>query len=180
MISRFFYIILLFSLLFTACGGEDFIFDKKYEIQNQRWTYKDTLDFNFEIKDTLKIYNLYLEIEHGDVYPYQNLYMMTHTKFPDGLRPKQQLNVNLAEKSGKWEGKKSGKNWIQRVDLQKDAYFSESGNYTLTLEQFMRRDSLPEIKSVRFAIEATKLSREQVKLKKGEMSKEGQKKYLIK
>ncbi len=172
-------LVLLIAICFAACG-ENLMYDKKYEIQQQRWAYKDTLNFDFEIKDTMKIYNLYLEIEHGNTYPYQNLYLMTHTKFPSALRPAQQMNVDLAEKSGKWLGKKSGNNWTQRVDLQKDAYFSESGKYTLTLEQFMRRDSLPEINCIRFAVEETKQTREQVEVKKGEKPKEGQKKYLIK
>ncbi len=171
----------LLSLFFCACE-KTYLLDKKYEIANQQWSYKDSLNFDFEIKDTMKIYNLYLEIEHGESYPFQNLYVMTHTKFPSGARPSQSLSIDLAEKSGKWQGKQSGNNWAQRVDLQQGAFFSESGKYCLTLAQFMRKDSLPEVKSVRFIVEETTQNRsEQVEIKKEKQTtKEAQKKYLIK
>jgi gliding motility-associated lipoprotein GldH len=171
----------LLSLSFFACE-KTYLSDKKYEIANQQWAYRDSLNFDFEIKDTMKIYNLYLEIEHGEAYPFQNLYVMTHTKFPSGARPSQRLSIDLAEKSGKWQGKQSGKNWSQRVDLQQGAFFSESGKYCLTLAQFMRQDSLPEVKSVRFIVEETAQNRgQQIETRKEKQtSKEAQKKYLIK
>jgi gliding motility-associated lipoprotein GldH len=104
---------------------------------------------------------------------------MTHTKFPNGLRPAQRLNVDLAEKSGQWRGNKSGNTWTHRVDLQEGAYFSQAGKYTLTISQYMREDSLPHLNTMRFAIEATQLSRNQVELKQGDRPKDNQKKYLI-
>lgn len=172
-----------FIIFFSSCK-EKYSFDKKYDIANQSWKYIDTLNFDFEIKDSMKIYNLYLEVTHGDSYPYQNLYMMTHTKFPNGMRPSQLLNIDLAEKTGKWQGEKSGDNWTQKVDLQKGAFFNQVGKYTLTLSQYMRQDSLPALKSIRFAIEETKQSRnEDIKTDKkpSEKSKgniEAQKKYV--
>ena len=168
------------GILLSACS-ENFFYEKKYTFPGERWTYQDSINFDFTISDTLKIYNLYLEVEHGDAYPYQNLYTMTHTRFPAGQRPAQQLNIDLAEPSGKWQGKKSGGNWIQRVDLQRGAYFSQLGSYTLTLHQYMRSDSLPALKSIRFAIEQTKDQRdanvkEDKKERKG--NAEAQRKYL--
>jgi gliding motility-associated lipoprotein GldH len=175
--------VLLSAFLLSACS-ENFIFEKKHVFPNAKWTYQDSVNFDFTILDTLKIYNLYLEIEHGDTYPYQNIYTMTQTLFPEGQRPSQLLNVNLAEQSGKWEGKKSGENWTQRVDLQKGAFFSQSGNYTLTLRQYMRTDSLPDVKSIKFAVEQTSDVRkpEDMQIKKEKKEKKGnaeaQRKYL--
>jgi gliding motility-associated lipoprotein GldH len=172
--------IFLFSLVFLACE-KDYLVDKKNNIANEKWTYRDSLNFDFEIKDTLKIYNLYLEIEHGESYPFQNLYVMTHTKFPNGIRAAQRLNVDLAEKTGKWQGEKSGNKWTHRVDLQQGAYFSQSGKYCLTLAQFMRHDSLPELNSVRFIVEETAQNRSETANKKEKApNKDAQKKYLIK
>lgn len=168
------------ALLLSSCS-ENFIYDKKHQLEGERWTYRDSVDFNFTIADTLKIYNFYLEVEHGDAYPFQNIYTLTHTRFPGGQRPAQLLNIDLAEKSGKWQGKKSGGNWIQRVDLQRGAYFSQMGDYTLTLHQYMRSDSIPSIHSIRFAIEQTDQQRDgkmpEVK-KERRGNAEAQRKYL--
>lgn len=168
-----------FAVLFFYSCGENFMYDKTVEIPNHHWTYRDSLIFDFEIADTNKIYNLYLEINHDEAFAYQNIYVMTLTKFPNGMRPSQRLNIDLAEKSGQWKGEKSGKTWTHRVDLQEGAYFSQIGKYTLTLGQFMRQDSLPHINKVRFAIEETKLDKGKVEVKQGERPKEAQKKYLI-
>lgn len=165
-------ILFLSVIIFCSSCGEKYIYDKKYDITNQSWKYKDTLNFDFEIKDSMKIYNLYLEIAHTENYPFQNLYMMTYTKFPNGMRPSQLLNVELAEKTGKWQGEKSSDSWIQKVDLQKGAFFNQVGKYTLTLTQFMRQDSLPALKSIRFAIEETKQSRNEVDIKTEKKSSE--------
>ena len=173
-------ILLLVSVLVFGSCGESRLYDKKQAILNETWTYKDTLNFDFEIADTFKIYNLYVDIEHSENYPFQNIYLMTHTKFPSGERPAQRINVDLANSAGSWLGKKSGKNFTHRIDLQENAYFNKAGKYTLTLAQFMRQDSLP-ISSIRFGVEDTKQTRDKVDVKQGERPKEKAKsKYLIK
>ncbi len=172
-------LLFVFALVFASCG-ENWIYDKKISISNAQWTYKDSLNFDFEIVDTFKIYNLYVEVEHDETYPFQNIYLMTHTKFPDGERPAQRINVDLANTAGSWLGKKNDKNFTHRIDLQENAYFNKAGKYTLTLAQFMRQDSLP-ISSVRFGIEDTKQTRDKVSVKQGERPKtKPQSKYLVK
>lgn len=165
-----FILFLLTFIVFASCG-DGWMYDKKYDISNKTWTYKDTLNFDFEIKDTFKIYNLYLEVTHDEVYPYQNLYLMTKTAFPTGERPSQRINIDLATNDGVWLGKKSGKSFTHRVDLQQNAYYNRPGKYTLTLAQYMRQDSLP-IESIRFGIEDTKLTRDKIQIKSGERPKE--------
>jgi gliding motility-associated lipoprotein GldH len=180
-ISKILFFLIINTLIavgFTACD-KDFLLDKKIEISQKGWAYKDTLNFDFDIKDTMKIYNLYLEIEHGELYPYQNLYVMTHTRFPNGIRAAQRINIDLAQKTGKWLGKNSGNTFTHRVDLQEGAYFNEAGNYTLTLAQHMRNDSLADIKSIRFVMEQTTQTRDKVELKKERKPQEKQKKYLV-
>jgi gliding motility-associated lipoprotein GldH len=174
----FLYFFTTISILSSGCG-ENLIFDQQQTLPNGIWSYRDSINFDFSIADTSKIYNLYVSVEHQEDYPYQNIYVMTHTKFPTGERPAQRINIDLATNSGQWLGEKSGKSFTHRVDLQQNAYFNRVGNYTLTLHQFMRQDSLP-IRSVRFAIEDAKLSREKVTIKQGERPKnEKQEKYLI-
>jgi gliding motility-associated lipoprotein GldH len=172
-----FSLLVLTIFTFFACNNEHFLYDKKCDIANAHWSYSDTLNFDFEIKDTFKIYNLYMEVEHPDNYSFQNLYVMTHTKFPSGERPSQRINVDLAANNGEWLGKKSGTNFTHRIDLQQNAYFNVSGKYQLTLAQFMRVDSLP-IKSIRFFVEETKQTRDQIDVKKGDRPA-AQKKYII-
>lgn len=140
--------VLAFSFLLASCGKEKVIFEKKYDIKNSQWRYADTLDFSFEIKDTTAIYDIVLGIEHTPQYPMQNLYTHIYTKFPSGERIKQLLNIDLADNAGKWEGKCDGSECDFEIPIQPNAFFNKTGNHIITLEQYMRTDSLAGINSI--------------------------------
>ena len=81
---------LTICLLFLISCGKDYFYQKDYVIPAEGWTYGNTLDFEVEIKDTLSIYNLYLDIEHTPDYPRQNIYVVIHTQFPNGKKLREQ------------------------------------------------------------------------------------------
>jgi len=154
---------LAFSCLFlviilTSCGP-NYIFEETNEVGNQEWTYQDTIDFKVDITDTLRIYNLYLDIEHAVDYSHQNIYIQIYTLFPSGQRTKERISIDFADKGGQWYGD-CGKDWCDlRVTIQEGAFFNALGTHTFTIEQYMRVDPLPGIKSVSMKIEETKQSR---------------------
>lgn len=139
---------------FTACGSE-YVFEKEYPIANQAWAYADTLDFQFDIVDTTIVYNIFLEVEHSTSYSKQNLYTQIYTKFPTGERLKEQLSLELANKMGKWNGNCSSDWCTVRIPIQEGAFFNQAGNYTITVEQFMRVNPIEGIKSVGLLLEDT-------------------------
>ena len=139
----------LIGLLFlAACGKEKVVFEKNYDLKNEQWTYADTLNFDFQIADTMAIYDLVLNVKHGSNYPMQNIYTNIYTQFPSGERIKQLLNVNLADNTGKWEGKCSSNTCNFEVKIQENAFFNAIGKHTIKLEQYMRVESLAGVKSV--------------------------------
>lgn len=144
------------ALFFCIGCGENFYYQKKYTLDEQQWTYADSLQFEMTIPDTSITYNLYLEIEHGTDYSKQNLYTKIHTTFPDGKRLSEQISIELADKTGKWNGNCSRDVCTARIFLQEGAVFNQIGDYTFTLEQFMRINPLPSIKSISFMLEKTK------------------------
>ena len=75
----------LMAFFFSSCGP-DYILDQTYEIENQAWTYSDTLNFDIDVQDSTKIYNLIIEVEHSVEFSNQNMYVMIHTAFPSGQR----------------------------------------------------------------------------------------------
>ncbi|MCP3891470.1 MAG: gliding motility lipoprotein GldH [Desulfobulbaceae bacterium] len=137
-----------------ACGPK-YEFEQKYELPTQEWAYSDTLDFQFEIEDTLRIYGLYLQIDHSIDYSFQNLYTRIFTKFPTGERINEVVSMELADKAGVWYGKCRGEACSLRIPIQEGAYFDIPGTHVITLEQFMRSDSLPGIHAISFLLEDT-------------------------
>ena len=142
----------LFALTLLSCGP-NFVFQESHPIAEEQWTYADSLAFEVGIDDTLSRYNFYLDIEHRDSYPYQNLYLRIGTRYPNGQQLKKALSINLADKIGQWNGKCSGDLCKVRVNLQEKVYFNEVGTYRFVFEQFTRQDSLGGIKQIGFKVE---------------------------
>ncbi len=155
-ITPFFALIIGLSLF--SCG-EDYVYDKEYKISESTWNYTDTLNYNFVIEDTTSIYNLYLEINHSSNYAYQNLYTNIHTKFPAGERIEEVLSIELADKTGNWLGNCKSESCNLLIPIQQNAYFNAPGTYEITLEQYMRKNSLSGIRKVGFKLEKTTQSR---------------------
>jgi gliding motility-associated lipoprotein GldH len=145
----------LLTVFLTSCDSRDIIFEKKVELKDKRWTYADSLQYTFPIKDTTKIYSIYLQVAHEQVYPFQNIYLMLHTQFPSGKRIDNRINIDLAEPTGKWNGDCSGDVCELEIPIQEGAYFNETGNYTLTVEQYLRQDTLVGISAVKVMLEDT-------------------------
>jgi gliding motility-associated lipoprotein GldH len=139
---------LTIACLSTACKKEKILFEKEYPCQNATWQHKDTLDFAFDIADTMALYDIVLTIKHRADYANQNIYTQIFTKFPAGERTKQVVNIDLADNTGKWNGEGSGKSRTYNVDIQQNAFFNQSGKHVITLEQFMRTEELAGIESV--------------------------------
>ena len=148
---------LVFFAMFIAAFscGKNYSYQKTYQISEEKWTYADSLRFSFDIADTTNIYNLYLQIEHTTDYSFQNLYTRINTKFPSGDRLQERLSLEMANKAGVWLGKCGKKNCKLLIPIQESAYFNQEGEHTILLEQYMRQDSLPGIKSVAFLLEDT-------------------------
>ncbi len=139
-------------LLFSACGP-DYIVQKSIELPTHKWSYADSIYAEVEITDTMKLYNLYLDIDHSTSYSNQNLYLFIKTRFPDGQLSSQQLSVDLADKQGNWQGKCNSEQCHLRIYLQDGAFFNSAGNYSFSVAQHMRVDSLPGILGLGFSIE---------------------------
>lgn len=149
---------LFISLSFFSCN--DYQYQKTYELDGEQWTYADSLVFSFDIKDTTRIYNLYLELDHSTDYRYQNLYTYIHTTFPSQERLDERLSLEMANKAGAWEGDCGKKYCTLTIPIQENAYFNQLGTHTIVLEQFMRKDSIAGIRSISFMLEDTGIKRD--------------------
>lgn len=153
-LSHFFSSVLLL-LVFGACGS-DYFYETSKEIPGGIWTYRDTLDFQFNIADTSARYNLYVEFTHADTFPNQNLYLKLKTQFPDGRRVSDVKSFDFFSTQGVPNGNCTNGKCRVQLNLKQKTRFPQPGTYTITLEQYMRRDSVPGVASVGIAIEKIK------------------------
>jgi len=145
---------LLFSLFFLGCN-QNVVYEQEYEIGNTEWTYVDTLVYEVNITDTLAVYDLFLEIEHTRTFPFENMYIRIHTRFPQGQRLAETVSLELADETGIWMGDCDGDGCEIDIPIQQGAYFSQQGQYAFVIEQYMRRDPLPGVESITLRVKET-------------------------
>ncbi|MCC6726594.1 MAG: gliding motility lipoprotein GldH [Saprospiraceae bacterium] len=141
----------LTCILLSACNS-GVIFDENKAIPNATWSYDAPLAFDFEVQDTTKAYLVLLEVKHAGDFGYQNCYVQITTRFPSGEEKKQTVSLELAAQSGIWNGECSGNSCTIEIPLQAKAKFKQPGKHSITVEQFMRVNPLPGIKSIGLTI----------------------------
>lgn len=135
-----FFLYLFLGIIVLSCQS-DFIFNEKKTL-NQPWNKSETVNFEFEITDTLAYYNLNLFLRNTTDYKYSNLYLFVNTLFPDGHQSRDTLEFVLADIKGKWLGKGSGKIKESNILIRQGLVFPHVGIYHFEFEQAMRATSL--------------------------------------
>jgi gliding motility-associated lipoprotein GldH len=118
------------------------VFDQYQRIENDRWSWEDSIDFLVPIQDTTSAHDILIQLRHTTDYPLSNLYMFVDIKGPSGQTMKDTINFILAENSGKWIGKGVGNLREIAYLYRKNTVFPDTGVYEITIEQAMR---LPEV-----------------------------------
>lgn len=148
-------LILIFSIgiVFSSCSeNHTFAFEKK--IDNSTWAFSDPFVVSASISDISTPYDIILQIDHGEFYAYENIYLRIEDNFT-GNTHIDTIGFNLSDKYGFWIGEKNGEEYQNNKILRKSFMFPNKGNYIFKVEQFTRSDSLKEIRAIRLYIDKT-------------------------
>lgn len=155
--TRHIFVFLSFLLVVTSCDDSR-IYEKNVEISDKTWIADSVVHFSFQITDSRKSYNLYYNLRNSISYPFQNIYVNYTLEDTLGNELATELvNQNLFHpKTGKPFGDGLGDIFDHQFKLLENYRFNQPGAYRVKLQQFMRRDSLPEIISVGIRVEEFK------------------------
>jgi gliding motility-associated lipoprotein GldH len=154
-------LLLVFSVCFISCDKNK-VFDE-YKETKGIWKKTDVIAFNFEQKDTVKPYNLFLNIRNNNKYPFNNLYLIVKLTQPDSLSKIDTLQYAMTKPDGSLLG--SGFSDVKESKLwyQENFVFKKTGAYKLEIQQALREtgsisgiDELPGVTEIGFRIEKTK------------------------
>ncbi|GAA4275056.1 gliding motility lipoprotein GldH [Aquimarina gracilis] len=158
MINRRFILIVFTVISIIACDDKR-VFDQ-YKTVSEAWEMDEKVSFSLPELDTLKPYNLFINIRNNNLYRYSNLFLISEMKFPNGKVVTDTLEYNMAAPNGEWLGTgftdlKENKLWYKE-----NVIFAEKGIYTITLQHAMRKNgevggiySLEGITDIGFRIE---------------------------
>lgn len=138
------------ALMFAACGRGPVAADSS-EVDAAGWSSTDTVRLTFDVAQPEHRHDLQLGLRHDEDYPYSNLYLFIRLTYPNGKTLTDTLACPLAAEDGTWYG--DGRGWIdQRIGYKRGVAFPLAGTYTLDIVHAMRRDPLPGIGDIRFAL----------------------------
>lgn len=140
--------LLLGVVLITASSCDKPLYSGERPIAGSVWTYDNPLRFDWEVRDTQKLYDLWLEISHSPELSHQNVYVKVTTSFPNAPDQQQMLSLELLKPDGQPNGNCSSDDCTAYISLGQKLSFPSVGNYSLSLTQHSRRDSMPGIRSI--------------------------------
>lgn len=145
--------------VFTSCN-KNVVYSKYERIDESKgWPAKQIINFEVDIKDTIQLYDVYVNVRNAESYPYRNLFMFLHTRYPNGNFSIDTIECILASEEGRWLGKGMGDLYDNSILFKKNARFKKGGIYKFGFEQAMRYgnkneiDPLPLIIDVGISIE---------------------------
>lgn len=110
------------------------------------WTSKDTISFDFEIKDTISPMNMFIHVRNTENYAFSNLYVITNLKFPDRKIVVDTLQYEMSDKNGKLLGQGMTSSKENKLFYKERTVFPMQGTYTVSIYQSMRKQG--EINSI--------------------------------
>lgn len=147
--------VFFFILVFTACDSDRF-YDESRPVDEKGWQKDSAATFNFEVKDTTRLYNFYITLRNNDEYPFRNFYFFLNTHLPNNNFTRDTIELLLADKDGKWVGRGFGSLKDNQIVLRQNLRFPLAGNYTFQIQQAMRKEYLEGITDVGIRVEYAK------------------------
>jgi gliding motility-associated lipoprotein GldH len=136
--------------LLSACGNGPVSSDNA-TVDPAGWRASDTVRLTFDVAQPEHRHDLQFGLRHNGDYPFSNLYLFVRLTYPNGRTLTDTLACPLAGPDGRWYGK--GGNWIDhRIGYKRGVAFPLAGTYRLDVVHAMRRNPLPGISDVRFAM----------------------------
>ncbi len=153
---------LFLGILFFASCDKTRVYDNYKSVPGE-W-HRDSLKrFQFLAPDTVNRYNLFINLRNNSDYNFRNIYLITELNFPNGKVISDTLQYEMAAPSGEWLGTGFGDMKESKLWYKENIKFTENGEYTVTVQQAMRRrdsiiglESLEGITEVGFRIEDIK------------------------
>ena len=132
----------IFVVVFTSCDSNIVFSDTKS--LDGYWGVSEVVEFKLPEIDSLKKYNLFLNIRNTNEYKFNNIFLIVSMNFPHGKTITDTLEYRMANPDGSWIGQGIGGVKENKLWYKEQVRFSEEGNYTIDITQAMRNNGALE------------------------------------
>lgn len=141
-VSIIFFFVALAGL--SSCE-QGYVFDGNLVMPDKEWNWRNRANFEVEIADTTRLYDLYINTRVAESFPYSNLFVLFHQVSPGGDSSVVRIDLPLFAADGKPLGLKRGNIYEYQVEVMKGLTFSKAGTYIFGIEQNMRVNTIPGV-----------------------------------
>ncbi|MHA8080458.1 gliding motility lipoprotein GldH [Aquirufa regiilacus] len=140
-------IILFMMVLFAFACQNDTLVDQTVSLSEHGWLQKNKIVIDFQVTDTSKAYDVRVALRQSIEYPYYNLYFVPKVINPEGKVIKRAFAEAFLydAKTGKPKGSGLGDMYSHQYTIFKGLHFTRLGKHQVSLEQYMRTDTLKGI-----------------------------------
>lgn len=130
-------LLLMMAILLFSCDKKR-VFDE-YKSVGSAWN-KDTVPtFSFKQTDTVKAYNLFVNVRDNDAYKYNNLFLIVSLEQPGGLTHVDTLQYEMANADGSLLGEGFSDTKENKLYYKEKVRFPKAGEYKVRIQQAVRQ-----------------------------------------
>ncbi len=144
--------VFLLALGMFACG-KPVLYSEVRQVSPQGWNFTDSLQFEVDVTDTSKQYNLFVAIKNTKDYSYSNLLLFLEGRGPGNIASLDTLQCMLAYPNGRWTGNSFGAEVSNKFLFKPKAKFPATGTYQFKFTHAMRDSALEELTNFGLIIE---------------------------
>ena len=126
-----------FIILFASCDDTR-VFDE-YKTVGESWHKDSIVSFEFSQKDTVKPYNLFVNLRNNNNYKYSNLFLIVSMEHPNGFTKVDTLQYLMANPDGTLLGDGFSDIKESKLYYKEKFKFSKAGKYKISIQQAVRK-----------------------------------------
>jgi gliding motility-associated lipoprotein GldH len=151
---RVIFCLMLIAIIAISCDSNR-IYENNIDFKDRSWKIAEPAQFEFQITDTAKKYNLLMDVRNSIDYPFARLFVNYQLKKDSISLSKELISVYLFDqKTGKPFGTSGiGDIYDHQFFIIKNYSFEKAGKYNMSFQQFMRKDTIPGILAVGLRVE---------------------------
>ena len=149
-------------LTFSSCDSNK-VYESYTALPDKGWPMDNPVTFKVEIEDTTQACNVQLMIRHMPQYPFQNLYLLLDTKYPDGSFSTDSVQFMLFNAAGESLSDCAGDLCDAQFMFRNHVRFPQAGSYEFIMSHAMRVEQfngvLPYVLDVGLRIETSETAK---------------------
>lgn len=144
---KYYWLLLALFFVSTGCDNQK-VFEEYKKFENLSWYRFDFLEYEVQIEDVEKIYDIYISLRHLPEFPHKELPVNLTIYSPSGEMRTADYMLELNDDEGKSLSKCLGDLCDVSILVRKELKFSETGIFNFRLENKWKKVDLPGIMEV--------------------------------